>query len=52
MGTKEIFKRYNFHLLNEILDKDFGIIECNSITNPNEPVFNEPIKKLDYGSQQ
>ena len=42
--VSEIFRKHNFHLLNEILDKDFGIIYCNSITNPRDEIFNQPIK--------
>lgn len=44
MITLEIFRRFNFHLLNEIMNKNFGIIECGSKTDPNEKIFNEPIK--------
>lgn len=49
MSTEQIFRLNNFHLLNEILDKDFGVIECSSITNPNQEVFNQPIKPKNYG---
>lgn len=42
--TKEIFRQYNFKLLCKIMDKDFGIIECSSVTDPNKQVFNEKIK--------
>ena len=44
MTTKKIFRRYNFKLLCDILDKDFGVIECSSISDPNNEVFNEKIK--------
>jgi len=44
MTTPEIFRRFNFHLLNEIMNKDFGIIECGSITDPRGSIFNQPIK--------
>ena len=27
------------------MDKDFGIIECSSITDPEESIFNEPINQ-------
>ena len=43
MNTLELFRRFNFHLLNEIMDKDFGIIECGSITDPKASIFNQPI---------
>jgi hypothetical protein len=26
------------------MDKDFGVIECSSISDPNSEVFNEKIK--------
>lgn len=52
MSTEQIIRLNNFHLLNEILDRDFGIIECSSISDPNEQIFQEPIKKIDYGSKQ
>lgn len=35
---------YNFKLLCEIMDKDFGVIECSSISNPNSEIFNEKLK--------
>ncbi|WP_220761620.1 hypothetical protein [Flavobacterium sp. UMI-01] len=44
MNTLEIFRRWNFHLLNQIMEKDFGIIECGSITDPREEVFNQKIE--------
>lgn len=44
MSTQEIFRIYNFHLLNEIMDKDFGVIECSSVIDPNSEIFNQPIK--------
>ena len=44
MSTLEIFRRWNFHLLNEIMDKNFGIIECGSITDPRAEIFNNPKK--------
>jgi len=44
MTTADIFRRYNFKLLNDILDKDFGVIECSSITDPNNEVFNQKIQ--------
>jgi hypothetical protein len=43
MSTLEIFRKFNIQLLNEIMDKDFGIIECGSIIDPKESIFNEPI---------
>jgi hypothetical protein len=49
MITSELFRRYNFYLLNEILDKDFGVIECNSISNPNAEVYHQPLKTENYG---
>lgn len=51
MTTEQIFRLNNFRLLNEILDKDFGVIECSSISNPNDEVFNQPYKKDNYGKQ-
>jgi len=33
MSTQQIFRLNNFHLLNEILDRNFGVIECSSITD-------------------
>jgi hypothetical protein len=50
MSTQQIFRRYNFHLLNEILDKNLGVIECSSISNPNAEVFQQPIKTDNYGN--
>lgn len=44
MNTPEIFRRWNFHLLNEIMNRNFGIIECGSITDPRVAIFNQPIK--------
>ena len=49
MNTKQIFRLNNFHLLNEILDKDFGVIECNSIIDPNSEVFHKPLKTYNHG---
>lgn len=49
MTTEQIFRLNNFRLLNQILDKDFGIIECSSISNPNYEVFNQPYKKYNHG---
>ena len=43
-STKQIFRMYNFKLLCEIMDKDFGVIEADSKSDPNEEVFNEKIK--------
>ena len=43
MSTVELFRIYNFHLLNEIMDNDFGVIYCTSITNPNDEVFNQKL---------
>lgn len=51
MSTEQVFRMYNFRLLNEILDRNFGVIECSSISNPNSEVFNQPIKSLSYGKQ-
>lgn len=45
MSTAEIFRRYNFHFFNEILDKDFGVIYCHSIIDPRKKVFQKPFKK-------
>jgi len=44
MTTKDIFRRYNFKLLCDIMDKDFGEIEATSFTNPNKKVFNKKLK--------
>jgi hypothetical protein len=44
MTTADIFRRYNFKLLCDIMDKDFGVIECSSVIDPNEEVFNQKIK--------
>ncbi|OCB77999.1 hypothetical protein [Flavobacterium crassostreae] len=43
MNTLELFRRFNFYLLNEIMDRDFGIIECGSIINPKNEIFNNPL---------
>lgn len=43
MSTNEIFNLFNFHLLNEIMSKDPGVIECNSIPDAKDEVFNQPI---------
>lgn len=43
MSSIEIFRKFNFHLLNEIMNKDFGIIECGSTTDPKASIFNQPI---------
>lgn len=43
MSTNEIFNLFNFNLLNEIMSKDPGVIECNSITDAKDEVFNQPI---------
>jgi hypothetical protein len=43
-STKQIFRMYNFKLLCQIMDKDFGVIECSSISDPNSKVFNKKIK--------
>jgi hypothetical protein len=45
MTTLDIIRKFNFHLLNEIMDKDFGIIEYSSITDPKNEIFNQPIKQ-------
>ena len=42
--TSQIIRLNNFKLLCDILDKDFGIIECNSISDPNSENFNQPLK--------
>lgn len=42
---KQIFILNNFKLLCDILDKDFGVIECSCISNPNSEVFNQPLNK-------
>jgi hypothetical protein len=44
MTTKQIFRMYNFKLLCEIMDKDFGVIEADSKSDPNEEVFNQKLK--------
>jgi hypothetical protein len=44
MNTLEVVRKFNFHLLNEIMDKDFGIIECGSIIDPKASIFDQPIK--------
>lgn len=49
MSTQQILRLNNFRLLNKILDKDFGVIECNSISNPNAEVFHQPLKTYNYG---
>lgn len=49
MSTQQIFRLNNFHLLNEILDKNFGVIECGSISNPNAEVFHQPLKTDNHG---
>lgn len=43
--TPKIIRMHNFKLLLDIMDKDFGVIECGSITDPNNEIFNEPIKE-------
>ena len=43
-STKQIFRMYNFKLLCQIMDKDFGVIEADSKSDPNSEVFNEKIK--------
>lgn len=43
--TASIFRKYNFLLLNKILDKDEGVIYANSFLNPNTPVFQKPYIK-------
>ena len=45
---KQIIILNNFKLLNQILDKDFGVIECSCISNPNSEVFNQPLKNQIY----
>jgi len=44
MTTNQLFRLNNLKLLLDIMDKDFGVIECGSITDPNNEIFNEPIK--------
>lgn len=45
MTTAEKFIKINFQLLNDIMDRNFGVIECNSVINPNQEAFNQPINK-------
>lgn len=44
MNIKEWFRRFNFQLLNEIMDKEFGVIECGSISDPENEIYNQPIQ--------
>ena len=44
MTTKQIFRMYNFKLLCDIMDKDFGDIVCSSINDPNQEIYNQPLK--------
>lgn len=46
MTTPEAFRRYNFHFFNEIMDKNFGVIEAFSSTNPAKKRFDKPIFKV------
>lgn len=42
--TQKLFRKNNFKLLNDILDKDFGVIECTSVKDPECSIINSPIK--------
>ena len=35
---------YNFKLLCDILDEDFGVIECTSVKDPESEIINQPIQ--------
>lgn len=50
MESTEIFRRYNFLLLNKILDNGENTIEAVCFTDPNNEIFNQPINQLkQYG---
>ena len=52
--SSEIFRRYNFLLLNNILDNGENTIEAVCFTDPNNEIFNQPLNKLknDRNSRQ
>jgi hypothetical protein len=46
ISSAEIFRRYNFQLLNNILDNGDNTIEAICFTDPNNEIFNQPINNL------
>lgn len=42
MKTKQIFRNYNFLLLQRIMEKDPGVIYCSSVIDPKSEVFDKP----------
>lgn len=45
METISLFRRFNFILLCNIMDKFGNIIEAGSFTNPKNEIFNKPYIK-------
>jgi hypothetical protein len=45
-STSEILRRFNFFLLNNILDFEENTIEAKGFIDPNNNIFNQPLKKI------
>ena len=44
MSTAQIFRKHNFILLDKILHNGDNAIEARSFIDPNDSIFNNPIK--------
>jgi len=49
MSTATLFRRFNFILLCNIMDKFENIIEAGSFTDPKNEIFNKPYIKTNNG---
>lgn len=51
MNTIQLFRKYNFLLLDNILNNGDNTIEATSFEDPRNEIFNQPINQLaQYGS--
>ena len=48
MTTQQIFRNYNFLLLQRIMDVEPGVIYFGSVIDPRSEVFDKPIKPAIY----